>query len=123
MKNNVFCTDYGCRTIEQNYECNLIKYNVKFYTKPILSCFLILQLFLDEILMLRILHQLCKQLNTNYANGFILVCSTSYAGCFCLVCWFSCSFVSEACACLGDGCERLCASRPLLGSYVHQESI
>ena len=24
---------------------------------------------------------------------------------------------------LGNGCERLCASRPLLGSYVHQESI
>ena len=24
---------------------------------------------------------------------------------------------------LGNDCERLCASRPLLGSYVHQESI
>ena len=24
---------------------------------------------------------------------------------------------------LGNGCERFCASRPLLGSYVHQESI
>ena len=24
---------------------------------------------------------------------------------------------------LGNGCERLCASSPLLGSYVHQESI
>ena len=24
---------------------------------------------------------------------------------------------------LGNGCERLCASRPLLGPYVHQESI
>ena len=24
---------------------------------------------------------------------------------------------------LGNGCERLCASRPLLGSYIHQESI
>ena len=24
---------------------------------------------------------------------------------------------------LGNGCERLCVSRPLLGSYVHQESI
>ena len=66
LKNNVFCTDYGCRTIEQNYECNLIKYNVKFYTKPILSCFLILPLFLDEILMLRILHQLCKVLFTGF---------------------------------------------------------
>ena len=43
---------YSCRTLEQNYECNLIKYNVKFYTKPILS-FLILPLFPDEILMLR----------------------------------------------------------------------
>ena len=48
LKNNVFV-----RITEQNYESNLIKYNVKFYTKPIL-------LFLDEILMLRILHQLCK---------------------------------------------------------------
>ena len=36
-----FCTDYVSRTTEQNYEFNLIKYNVKFYTKPILSflCF------------------------------------------------------------------------------------
>ena len=42
----------------------------------------------------------------------------------CLVCWFSRSFVSEACACFwGMFCERLCASRSLLGSYVHQESI
>ena len=24
---------------------------------------------------------------------------------------------------LGNGCERLCMSRPLLGSYAHQESI
>ena len=24
---------------------------------------------------------------------------------------------------LGNDCERLCASRPLLGSYIHQESI
>ena len=29
----------------------------------------------------------------------------------------------EACAGLGNGCERFCASRSLLGSYVHQESI
>ena len=28
---------YGYRTLEQNYECNLIKYNVEFYTKLILS--------------------------------------------------------------------------------------
>ena len=42
----------------------------------------------------------------------------------CLVCWFSHSFVSEACACFwGMFCERLCTSRSLLGSYVHQESI
>ena len=45
LKKNVFffffCTDYVSRTTEQNYESNLIKYNVKFYTKPILSfpCF------------------------------------------------------------------------------------
>ena len=31
------------------------------------------------------------------------------------------SFVSEECAGLGNGCERFCASRSLLGSYVHQE--
>ena len=29
----------------------------------------------------------------------------------------------EACTGLGNGCERFCASRSLLGSYVHQESI
>ena len=39
------------------------------------------------------------------------------------VCWFSCSFVSKVCASLGNGCERFCVSRSLLGSYVHQESI
>ena len=41
LKKNVFCTDDVSRTTEQNYESNLIKYNVKFYTKPILSflCF------------------------------------------------------------------------------------
>ena len=36
---------------------------------------------------------------------------------------FPCSFMSEACAGLGNGCERFCTSRSLLGSYVHQESI
>ena len=36
------------------------------------------------------------------ANNLKLVSSSSYAGCFCLVCWFSCSFVSEACACFGE---------------------
>ena len=41
----------------------------------------------------------------------------SYARCFCR---FSCSEVRAG---LGNGCERLCASRSLLGSYVHQESI
>ena len=35
-------------------------------------------------------------------------------------CRFSCS---EVCTGLGNGCERFCASRSLLGSYVHQESI
>ena len=30
---------------------------------------------------------------------------------------------SEVCASSGNGCERFCASRSLLGSYVHQESI
>ena len=44
----------------------------------------------------------CKHLKTNYANSLKLVFSSSYAGCFCLVCWFSCSFVSEACACFGE---------------------
>ena len=36
-----------------------------------------------------------------------------------------CVFVlsSEVCAGLGNGCERFCTSRSLLGSYVHQESI
>ena len=44
----------------------------------------------------------CKHLNTNYANNLKLVFSSSYVGCFCLVCWFSCSFMSEACACFGE---------------------
>ena len=43
--------------------------------------------------------------------------SSFYARCFCR---FSCS---EVCAGLGNGCERFCTSRSLLGSYVHQESI
>ena len=36
-----------------------------------------------------------------------------------------CVFVlsSEVCAGLGNGCERFCTSRSLLGSYIHQESI
>ena len=36
-----------------------------------------------------------------------------------------CVFVlsSEVCAGLGNGCERFCTSRSLLGSYVHQKSI
>ena len=41
----------------------------------------------------------------------------SCARCFCR---FSCSEVRAG---LGNGCERLCASRSLLGSYIHQESI
>ena len=45
------------------------------------------------------------------------VFSSFYARCFCR---FSCS---EVCAGLGNGCERFCTSRSLLGSYVHQESI
>ena len=37
--------------------------------------------------------------------------------------WFAGFSGSEERAGLGDVCERLCASRSLLGSYVHQESI
>ena len=33
------------------------------------------------------------------------------------------SLSSEVCAGLGNGCERFCVSRSLLGSYVHQKSI
>ena len=36
-------------------------------------------------------------------------------------CHVGISFVSEACAGLGNGCERFCVSGSLLGSYVHQE--
>ena len=58
------------------------------------------------------------------ANNLKPVFSSSYAGCFCLVCWFSCSFVSEACACFWGMVARGFARRDLLlGSYVHQESI
>ena len=41
------------------------------------------------------------------ANSLKLVFSSSYAGCFCLVCWFSCSFVSEACACFGEWLQEV----------------
>ena len=71
--------------------------------------------------------KILEVLNVRYANILKLV----------LPCWAlklvfssSCSHGlpcfprSEACAfVLGNICERFCASRPLLGSYVHQESI
>ena len=38
------------------------------------------------------------QLEDDTANSLKLVFSSSYAGCFCLVCWFS----SEVCACFGE---------------------
>ena len=41
------------------------------------------------------------------ANSLKLVFSSSYAGCFCLVCWFSCSFVSEACTCFGEWLQEV----------------
>ena len=86
---------YGYRILEQNYECNLIKYNVSFIQNR--SCrFLILPLFPDEILMLRILHQLCKVLFfTSSANSLKLVFSFSYAG-------SRLHLLSEGCACFGE---------------------
>ena len=49
---------------------------------------------------------------------------------FCITCClplmegFLLAYLSfKACAGLGNGCERFCVSRSLLGSYVHQESI
>ena len=39
---------------------------------------------------------------TNLVKVQTAFSSNYYAGCFCLVCWFSCSFVSEACACFGE---------------------
>ena len=66
----------------------------------------------------------CKQLKSNYANCWKLVFSSGYAGCF-LPCLLVLLFLRVGSLRLfwGDGCERLCALRPLLGSYVHQESI
>ena len=58
------------------------------------------------------------------ANSFLLVFFSSYAGC-CLHC-FAGSLVPSCrklVLVLGNVCERLCTSRPLLGSYIHQESI
>ena len=59
-----------------------------------------------------------------YANCWKLVFSSSYAGCF-LPCLLVLLFlrVRSLHLFLGNGCERLCALRPLLGSYIHQESI
>ena len=77
---------------------------------------------------------ICKEpFSSYYANGLffcnlLFVCKLLFLVFMqdapCLVCWFSRSFVSEACACFwGMFCERLCASRSLLGSYVLQGSI
>ena len=71
------------------------------------SCrFLILPLFPDEILMLRILHQLCKVLFSNYANRFLLVFSSSYAG-------SRLHLLSEGCALVWGMFVRGCARRDL----------
>ena len=55
--------------------------------------------------------------STNYAKNFLpvsLFLGYSVAACICCP---KCALV------LGNGSERFCASRPLLGSYVHQESM
>ena len=57
----------------------------------------------------------CKRPFSNYANSFFFFVWL-FAG-------FLVPLVSEACAGLGNGCERFCALRSLLGSYVHQKSI
>ena len=55
---------------------------------------------------------------SNYANGL-------FSFCFGLLLFAG--FLVPSCPkralVLGNGCERFCASRSLLGSYVHQESI
>ena len=73
----------------------------------------------------RVLHQLCKQpcpdSPPNYANTLFFSLSL-FGGMF--VSHLLVFLLRPKCALvLGNGCERLCASRPLLGSYVHQESI
>ena len=61
--------------------------------------------------------ELCKQLFSSFANSLILVFSSSYAG-------SRLHLLSEGCALVwGMFVRWLCTSRPLLGSYVHQESI
>ena len=53
----------------------------------------------------------------NYAKNFLPVSlSLGYSVAACICCP-KCALV------LGNGSERFCASRPLLGSYVHQEPI
>ena len=60
----------------------------------------------------------------NGAQNKTRVCKQPFLLFLCLVvCWFSCSFMSEACAGLGNGCERFCTSRSLLGSYILQKSV
>ena len=66
--------------------------------------------------MLRILHQLCKQLNTGFSPLAMQDAFALFAGSLVPLC-------RKLALVLGNGCERFCTSRPLLGSYVHQESI
>ena len=74
--------------------------------------------------MLWILHQLCKEdsppimQRALFCNLLFLVFMQEAP---CLVCLFS--SCQKLALVLGNDCERLCTSRPLLGSYVHQESI
>ena len=61
--------------------------------------------------------QIAKCLNPDYAKNFLpvsLFLGYSVAACICCP---KCALV------LRNGSERFCASRPLLGSYVHQESM
>ena len=70
----------------------------------------------DEVVHLKDQNMTKRSLG-DVVNANSLFFFLNYARCFCR---FS---GSEVRAGLGNGCERLCASRSLLGSYVHQESM
>ena len=71
----------------------------------------------DEILMLRILHYLCKLLFTGFCRVGTFYQFPCFAYDFLVFSFRGVRF------CSGEYLREVCASRPLLGSYVHQSCL